>query len=205
MTLQEAKEIRAKQLKYKDWEHLFNSQSKDGLETTFGEVIKIYTESLQIEDINKPILDACCGSKMFWFDKENPKVLFADIRSEVYTLCDGRPLVVKPDQIHDFRKMPYPDNSFKMVVLDPPHMKKLGKDTWMAQKYGVLLPTWEDDIRAGMDECMRVLQPHGTLIFKWNEAQITLNKVLSVINHKPLFGHVTGKHGRTIWLAFMKF
>ena len=26
------------------------------------------------EEIMKPILDACCGSKMFWFDKQNPHV-----------------------------------------------------------------------------------------------------------------------------------
>lgn len=29
----------------------------------------------------KRILDACCGSKMFWFDKNNPDVEFCDIRS----------------------------------------------------------------------------------------------------------------------------
>lgn len=154
---------------------------------------------------DKLILDACCGSRMFWFDKENKNVLFADIRKEDYLLCDGRPLSVNPDVVHDFRSMPYADNSFSLVVFDPPHLKKLGKDTWMAQKYGVLLTSWEHDINAGINECMRVLKPHGTLIFKWNEAQITLNKVLSVIDHKPLFGHVTGKHGRTIWMAFMKF
>ena len=26
------------------------------------------------------ILDACCGGRQFWFDKENPNVLFADQR-----------------------------------------------------------------------------------------------------------------------------
>lgn len=31
-------------------------------------------------EIMKPILDACCGSKMFWFDKQNPHVEFCDIR-----------------------------------------------------------------------------------------------------------------------------
>ena len=29
----------------------------------------------------KPILDACCGGKMFYFDKNDPRVLFQDIRS----------------------------------------------------------------------------------------------------------------------------
>lgn len=153
---------------------------------------------------DKLILDACCGSRMFWFDKTNPNVLFADIRTEHHILCDGRPLDIKPDVVMDFRDMKFQDNTFQMVVFDPPHLNKLGHDTWMAQKYGVLLPTWELDIKAGFDECMRVLKPQGTLIFKWNEAQITLNKVLEVIKIEPLFGHVTGKHGRTIWMAFIK-
>ena len=153
---------------------------------------------------DKPILDACCGSRMFWFDKENPNVVFSDIRNEEITLCDDRQLIVNPDITADFRDLPFENESFYMVVFDPPHMNKLGKSSWMAQKYGVLLPTWEEDIRQGMNECMRVLKDHGTLIFKWNEAQITLNKVLSVIDYVPLFGHVTGKHGRTIWVSFMK-
>ena len=152
----------------------------------------------------KIILDACCGSRMFWFDKKNPNVLFADIRQEEIKMCDKSVLSVNPDIVMDFRNMPFPDNSFKMVVFDPPHLHKLAKDTWMAQKYGVLLPTWETDIKAGFDECMRVLEPNGVLIFKWNEAQITTSKILKVIGVQPLFGHPTGKHGRTIWLAFMK-
>ena len=141
---------------------------------------------------------------MFWFDKHHPDVLFADIRSETHKLCDGRTLEIKPDMEIDFRAMPFEDCSFKMVVFDPPHLKDLGQNTWMAQKYGVLLPTWETDIQAGFDECMRVLEPNGVLIFKWNEIQIKLSKVLEIIKHKPLFGHTSGKHGRTIWLAFMK-
>lgn len=154
--------------------------------------------------MKKKILDPCCGSKMFWFDKHHPDVLFADIRSETHKLCDGRTLEIKPDMEIDFRAMPFDDCSFKMVVFDPPHLKDLGQNTWMAQKYGVLLPTWETDIQAGFDECMRVLEPNGVLIFKWNEIQIKLSTVLEIIKYKPLFGHTSGKHGRTIWLAFMK-
>lgn len=154
--------------------------------------------------MKKTILDACCGSRMFWFDKQNPNVLFQDIRNETDILCDGRELRVNPDKIGDFTQMDFEDGSFKLVVFDPPHMVKLGKNSWMAKKYGVLLPTWETDLKAGFDECMRVLEDSGVLIFKWNEAQVTLNKVLSLTNYKPLFGHVTGKHGRTIWVCFIK-
>lgn len=62
------------------------------------------------------ILDACCGSRMFWFDKNNPDVVFADNRKLDTTLCDGRTLVIEPDMIIDFRDMPFNDNTFKGVV-----------------------------------------------------------------------------------------
>jgi ubiquinone/menaquinone biosynthesis C-methylase UbiE len=152
----------------------------------------------------KLILDACCGSRMFWFDRQNPLVTFADIRSESLVLCDGRDLHVKPDVLADFKNMPFEDSSYKLVVFDPPHLLKIGKKSWMFKKYGSLTETWQEDLRRGVNECMRVLEPNGILVFKWNEAQITLNQVLKAIDHKPLFGHVTGKHGKTIWICFMK-
>ena len=37
----------------------------------------------------KAILDACCGSRMFWFDRRHPDVVFMDRREETHTLCDG--------------------------------------------------------------------------------------------------------------------
>jgi len=36
------------------------------------------------------ILDACCGAKMFWFDRENPDVVYMDERRLETTLCDWR-------------------------------------------------------------------------------------------------------------------
>lgn len=141
---------------------------------------------------------------MFWFDKENPDVLFADIRNEEHVLCDGRLLEIKPNVQMDFRKMPFDDNSFKIVVFDPPHIDNLGNSSFMAKKYGVLNYHWRDDIRDGFKECIRVLEPYGVLIFKWNEQRVKLNDVLPLLSQKPLFGHTSGKHGRTIWMAFMK-
>lgn len=52
------------------------------------------------------ILDACCGSRMFWFDRKNNDVLFMDNREINETLCDGRTLQIKPDKIADFRNRP---------------------------------------------------------------------------------------------------
>jgi SAM-dependent methyltransferase len=158
-----------------------------------------------IDLTGKYILDACCGSRMFWFDKSNPHVLFADIRTESHTLCDGRGLEIKPDVEVDFREMPFPDSSFKMVVFDPPHLNSLGENSWMALKYGRLFASWEDDLRAGFSECWRVLEPFGTLIFKWNENDIPVSKVLSLFGQTPLIGHKSGKLSNTHWLSFMKF
>lgn len=81
---------------------------------------------------NKYILDACCGSKMFYFDKENENVLFMDNRQASEILCDGRKLEIKPDVVADFRHMPFDDNSFKVVVFDPPHLIKVGENSWLA-------------------------------------------------------------------------
>ena len=63
----------------------------------------------------KPILDACCGSRMFWFDKNNPAALFMDNRELDDTLCDGRSLQVKPDVVGDFRDMPFENETFRLV------------------------------------------------------------------------------------------
>lgn len=153
---------------------------------------------------DKCILDACCGSRMFWFDKSNPNVLFADIRMENHELCDGRKLNIKPDLIMDFRDMPFADNVFKMVVFDPPHLKNLGKNSWMGKKYGILGKSWEDDLKRGFDECMRVLQPLGVLIFKWNETQIKVSEIIRVIGCDPLIGHKSGKSSQTHWMSFLK-
>lgn len=151
--------------------------------------------------MDKAIIDVCCGSKMFWFDKENEETVYMDNRQLSDILCDGRALNIQPDIIADFRDIPYADNSFYMVVFDPPHLKSLGEKSWMAKKYGILSDNWKDDIKQGFKECMRILKLNGTLIFKWNEEQIKLSELLKVIDYKPLFGN---KRAKTHWLVFMK-
>ncbi|WP_028976454.1 class I SAM-dependent methyltransferase [Sporolactobacillus terrae] len=141
----------------------------------------------------KPILDACCGSRMFWFDKHNPKAVYMDNRKLKDNLCDGRTLEVNPDVVADFRDMPFGDESFYLVVFDPPHLIHAGN--------GVLEDTWKEDIKKGFDECMRVLKPNGTLIFKWNEEQIRLPEIIKAIGEKPLFGN---RRSKTHWMVFMK-
>lgn len=150
----------------------------------------------------KKILDACCGSRMFWFDRQHPKTVYMDCRSVETELCDGRKLVVSPDVVGDFRNMPFDDCSFKLVVFDPPHLVNLGESSWMAKKYGKLSKgTWQNDLRKGFEECFRVLKEDGVLVFKWNEQQIPINDVVKLAPVQPLFGQRSGK---THWLVFMK-
>ncbi|MBM7029857.1 class I SAM-dependent methyltransferase [Bacillus velezensis] len=149
----------------------------------------------------KRILDACCGSRMFWFNKRNEDVCYMDIRQMSETLSDGRKLEVNPDVLADFRNMPFEDNSFYLVVFDPPHLLRAGEGSWLSKKYGKLNENWKTDIARGFKECMRVLKPNGTLIFKWNEDQVKLSEVLKAIDFKPLFGN---RRSKTHWLVFMK-
>lgn len=149
----------------------------------------------------KKILDACCGSRMFWFDKKNPETIYMDNRELTAILCDGRELKINPDIVADFKKMPFEDNSFYIVVFDPPHLRRVGHNSWLAKKYGRLPENWQEELKQGFNECMRVLKPNGTLIFKWNEAQVKLSEVLKCFSSRPLFG---SRKDRTYWLVFMK-
>lgn len=150
------------------------------------------------------ILDACCGSRMFWFDKKNPDVAFCDNRVLEDTLCDGRHLSINPDIVCDFTDLPFDDNTFYHVVFDPPHLVVVGETSWMAKKYGCLKSGWEQMLHDGFAECMRVLKPNGTLVFKWNETDIPVSKILKIIGYEPLYGHKSGKLQKTHWLCFMK-
>jgi ubiquinone/menaquinone biosynthesis C-methylase UbiE len=157
--------------------------------------------------LNKKILDVCCGSRMFWFDKKNPNVLFLDNRIMKPTKqSNGATIEVKPDIVMDFRALNLSDNSFELVVFDPPHIiKKGGKNSWMAEKYGELdKKNWRQDLALGFKECFRVLKPDGVLIFKWSEFSILLREVLILTPYQPLFGHKSGKQQKTHWVCFMK-
>lgn len=157
----------------------------------------------------KLILDACCGGKMFWFDKQSVHVIYQDIR-QVEPMMVGkdsnaRIFKCNPDVVSDFRDMPYCDKQFKMVVFDPPHFNSLGENSYMAIKYGKLDKlTWKADIEKGFKECFRVLDDFGFLIFKWNEHDIVLSDILKLSPYRPLFGHPSGKMQKTHWVCFMK-
>ena len=153
----------------------------------------------------KLVLDPACGSRMMWFDKHDERAVFGDNRIESHVLCDGRALEISPDVVMDFRDMPFPDESFPLIVFDPPHLLSVGASSWTAAKYGCLSKeSWRDDLRAGFAECFRVLKTDGVLIFKWSEVQIPLREILALTPEVPLFGHRSGKAQKTHWVTFMK-
>jgi hypothetical protein len=158
------------------------------------------------------VLDPCCGSRMMWFDKKDQRVLFGDRRSEIITVTDRsngnasgqRSIKIEPDSLMDFRALPFPDSSFKLVAFDPPHLVNAGPRSLLAAKYGKLSDDWRDDLRAGFAECFRVLETDGVLVFKWNETQVKLKEIMALTSVKPMFGQVSGRSGMTHWLVFMK-
>lgn len=140
----------------------------------------------QMNDAN--VLDACCGSRMFWFDRSDQRGVFIDKRAETHVLADSsssggmRELIICPD--------------IQAV--------RCGKKSWLAKKYGKLEGDWREDLRRGFAECFRVLKPDGTLIFKWNENDIPVSQILTLTPERPLFGNRCGKSAKSHWIVFMK-
>lgn len=161
--------------------------------------------------MEKKILDVTCGSRTIWFNKTHPAAVYCDSRRESYTGiwestkndCE-RQCVIAPDIQCDFTDLPFADNTFTLVIFDPPHLERAGENSWMRKKYGVLSDNWPQMLHDGFRECMRVLKPDGVLIFKWSEVQIEAKKVWEAIGEKPLFGHRSGKKSQTFWGCFMK-
>ena len=153
-----------------------------------------------------PVLDVCCGPKGMWFDKKDSRALYMDKRRETHIdtyPCGTKTNIIDPCVVGDFSKMDFPDNTFRLVVFDPPHIEQTG-ESQITKKYGVLQGDWRGMLRTGFSECFRVLQPEGVLIFKWNECRFPVRDILSLTDAKPLFGHKSGKKMQTHWVVFMK-
>ncbi|MBQ9686287.1 MAG: class I SAM-dependent methyltransferase [Oscillospiraceae bacterium] len=158
----------------------------------------------------KKIIDMTRGSKTIWFNKNHPAVVYCDKRREDFELYFGKARTslhtchVNPDIQCDFTALPFPDNTFSLVVFDPPHLTKAKETAWLVKKYGKLDDNWRQMLHDGFAEGMRVLKPDGVLIFKWSEYDIPAGEVWKAIGRKPLFGHHSGKKSSTFWAAFMK-
>lgn len=158
----------------------------------------------------KMILDVTCGGRSIWFQKEEPHTIYCDRRSESFNGVFGsnhsnHTIVVKPDVVCDFTDLPFENDTFNLVVFDPPHIENLKETSWFKKRYGSLDGDWKPMLRKGFSECMRVLQVGGVLIFKWSEVKISTREIIDIIGQEPLFGHRSGKKMNTHWMCFMKF
>lgn len=149
------------------------------------------------------ILDMCCWWKMFWRDKENPLATFIDIRNINEVLCDWRQLSINPDIVMDFKELNFKDNTFDLVVFDPPHLKKIWEKSRMLKKYWILnKDTRPEDLKKWFIEWLRVLKDTWTLIFKRSEKDIKVQEIIRLFWKQPLLGNRTSKN--TIWIVFNK-
>lgn len=144
------------------------------------------------------ILDATAGNRGIWFNKNCSDATYMDIRPEV-----------KPDIVGDCTKTDFPDKHFDLIVFDPPHFKA-GPKSQMAKIYGQLnAREIRDLIEDGFKEFHRILKDNGFVLFKWNDHDQKLDKILRLIlNFEPLFGQkvsVRTKHSSaTYWVCLRK-
>ena len=155
------------------------------------------------------VLDACCGTRSMWFDRTDGRALFLDNRRVSLDVDVGTPgtvgrspIVIEPDVVADFTALPFADESFSLVVFDPPHVQRNEALGAVTRRYGVLNGDWRLMLRDGFAECLRVLKPNGVLVFKWGESQFKSAQILALAPMRPLFGHHTSK--TTHWAVFMK-
>lgn len=101
--------------------------------------------------MTKKILDVTCGSRSIWFNKKHPAAIYCDVRDEEFTGIwkstnrdSKRTCIVHPDVLCDFTDLPFPSNSFALVVFDPPHLRRISENAWMRKKYGQLGENWRE-------------------------------------------------------------
>jgi SAM-dependent methyltransferase len=157
-----------------------------------------------------PVLDMCCGTRMFWFRRDDPRVLCVDNRREDHEVADSsmsggvRRFSIDPDVLADFTRLPFGDGSFDLVVFDPPHFRSNGSTGWLGKKYGTLPDDWASLPRRGFSEGFRVLRPRGVLVLKWCSAEVPVASVLACAGASPLFGNRQSRNAGTHWIVFIK-
>ena len=131
----------------------------------------------------KPILDACCGSRMFWFDKNESHTTFMDIRQETFEI-HGKKVNVNPDVVGDFRDMPFEDNSFDLIICsdvlehlpDDIYKKTIKEFKRVSKKYILIISPNSEDLEANQSKCIKC----GTVFhMNWHISSISVDKILN--------------------------
>lgn len=157
------------------------------------------------------ILDATTSVKSIWYQKNNPYTVFMDCRKEkmIIPFSRGRHDIVNiiPDIIAKWQHLPFKNESFDMVIFDPPHIIR---NSWIIPApicmiYGMFEKhSWKEDMRLAFVELFRVLKNEHQLILKWDECTNKVDDVFKLTPYKPLFGTRTGQKNNTHWICFLK-
>jgi len=163
------------------------------------------------------ILDATAGTRSIWYQKSNPFTLFMDKRYEKVYRRDEininshtqRIMKIYPDIIGNWERLPFKDNSFDIIIFDPPHLikKNNGKILQsMVKMYGFF---YEDNykyiLETGIKELFRTLKPNGQFILKWCECDKPVEDIIKLFPYLPLFGSRTGQKNNNHWITFIKY
>jgi ubiquinone/menaquinone biosynthesis C-methylase UbiE len=114
-------------------------------------------------------------------------------------------IIINPDIVADFTNLPFEDETFSLVIFDPPHAKQISENSLLWKEYTDLRGNWQKMLKKGFEECMRVLQTNGVLVLKWSDVHYSTRELINAIGKEPLFGHRSGKKINTHWMCFMKF
>ena len=161
------------------------------------------------------ILDATCGLKGIWYQKNHPFVTFMDKRyingkmqKTKNKISNRRVIRIQPDVVADWTKTIPFDDHFDMIVFDPPHFirNKFDDQSFFYEKYDMLnAKTWKQDLKKGFKELFRVLKEEGVFILKWNDCYRSTKEILKLCPYKPLFGtEIRRTSSNTHWMVFIK-
>ena len=160
------------------------------------------------------ILDATAGSRSIWYQKNHPFVTFMDQRNEVINtkhkdvkFKNSRIIRVNPDIQAKWECLPFKDESFDVVVFDPPHIFGNRGTIWsgLELRYGKFYnDNWKEIMRKGIKELFRSLKTNGIFIFKWAESHKKITEVLKLFPYQPLMGTRTGQANKNHWILFVK-
>jgi len=123
------------------------------------------------------ILDACCGGKSMYHSLNNQftqdEIVYIDIRKGTFT-CPYKgtiAAVIKPTILADCKHLPFRDNTFRLIIFDPPHLSTLWKSDLEARYGSIDVANFRLMLRAVNEEFYRVLKIQGILLTKTLDRQ----------------------------------
>ena len=138
------------------------------------------------------ILDLSAGFRWMWDDRKRDDVVFLDIRRQT-----------SPTVLADSRRLPFKDGTFELILFDPPHVN-FGARSNMSRDFGHLTTAQIRDLLKGtFAESRRVAAKGAKMVFKWNDHDQRLERVLEIA--RPwwllMFGscHRRNSRGATLW------